>query len=404
MSGIPVNKSQAAPMMREMIAQDPHSYAMYDGNSAINLAKKVRYGGDKYHFEIQVGHGDNTGYSAPEVLLKRNQWSKHRFECDTVESYNAKDVTHRALREVRTEDAFIDLLENLKHDLDQAAGEEAEKVLFKNHGNARAQISTVGTNVIQLTSALDARQVSIGVFLRFATTDGTSGSLKLGVAQVIRIDEGLGKLYCTGNWSDAVATIANADYIFLDGSFGYGRQGLPSWLPATAPSSGTLFNTVDRAVHETRLAGHRVTASLGDIAGSWRDILTRIKGSGGKGTNTVLTSVEMASRFCEQLEQKVTYNDLEGEAGIGISSVKFQAAGMKLNVVDSWACPDNVAYVLPKEKLEIIHSTDGLMEVVDEDGNIFARNATDFSYDVRTISIFNFVLRNMQGSGVVTYS
>lgn len=386
-----------------MIADDPHSVAMYDGQPGIALAKKKKYGGNKYHFEVEYGPGDNTSFNAQQALLKRNTWSKARFECDTVESFNAKDVTLRALREVQDDDAFIDLLENLKATLDQSAGEEAERGLYRDHGNAKGRLASFSSGVLQLENSAQARQFNVGDFFRLSSTNGTSGSLRSGVAQIVAKNDDAATLTVTGNLVDVIAAAGQTDYIFADGSFGNGRQGLPDWIPVSVPDT-TLFNNVDRSPSD-RLYGHRSTGNVGDVAQALRDVSTKVKAAGGKGTNTALMSVELLSKFTEQQEQKVVYETLSGESvTVGIESIKFQAAGIKLNLIDSWACPDDVIYLFPKSELEIIHSTDGLMEIVDDDGDLLSRNANDFSFDIRTISIFNYVLRNMQASAVVTFS
>lgn len=401
----PINKAAAGATLIQMIADEPHSVAMYKGRPGIGLAKKKRrYTGDKYHFEVEYGPGDNSSYDARQALLKRNQWRKARFEVDTVESFNAKDVTARAMREATTPNAFVDVLENIKKTLDQVAGEEAERGLYRSKGNAKARLASFTSGTLQLESSAQARQFNVDDYIRLASTDGTSGSLRAGIAQIIGKSDDLAQLYVTGNLVDTIALAGQTDYIFADGSFNNGRSGLPDWVPVAVPDT-TLFHNVDRSPSE-RLYGHRSLSNVGDIAQALRDANTKIKASGdGEDTNVATMSVEMLSKFTEQQEQKVVYNTLKGESvTVGFKSISFQAAGIELELVASWAHPDDIAWIFPSSALELLHSTDGLYELVDDDGNVLARNPDDFSFDIRTLSIYNYVLRNMNGSAVVTFA
>ena len=407
-----VNKSAAGSVLQEMIADDPHSVAAYDGNPTVALAKKIKVGGGHptnvngmYVFEIQHETGDNTSYTPEIALLKRNVFQKVRFTCGTVESFNALNLSFKALREVTDEHAFVDLLTNVKKDLDSDAGEEAERGMFKHEGNALGQVGSFSGSTLTLKNPADISKFKIGSRIRTSASNGLTGSLRPGVGHVIGRDENAGTLKFANDVTAELPNIANNDYIFMDGSFGNGRQGLPSWIPDDPPSSSDNFNGVNRSVNVQRLAGHRITASGGDIATALRAACAAIRRSGAKGTDVAVMSVDMRAAFCEQQEQKVHYETLSAsDVEVGIDVISFNALGMKLKLVDSWACPDDRIYLFQKSELEIIHSTRGLVELVDDDGAVLSRNNENYDFDIRTYSVYNYVLRKLHNACVIKFS
>jgi hypothetical protein len=402
-----VDKSSASAILREMIADNPHSVAAYKGNPCAALAKKVKYRGDGYKFEVEFGDGDNTSFDDADALMKLNTLEQAKFSVDTVESFNAKDVSHRALREVTDEGAFVDVLKDILASMDRAGGKTLETGLFQDRGNSKGQVDASGGAALFITlkNPADVSKFYPNLRVRASTNDGNSGALLPGTVIIVGIDEDTGRLYTAGaNWSTQITGLVADCHLFQAASWARGRDGLKGWIQDTAPTS-TLFNNVDRTQHITRLAGHRKSVASGsDIASALRAACTMIQNGGGD-ANTVFASFGILSEFAEQQEQKVQFAELKGDkVTVGVPSIVFVAGNMKLNLVGTWGCSDERLYVLDRDDLEIVHSTEGVCEIVDEDGSTLRANASRFTYDLRSIQIYNYVYRNPTNAAVVKFS
>jgi hypothetical protein len=392
-----VDKSAASAILREMIADDPHTVASYKGNPCAALAKKVRFTGDKYKWEVEHGDGDNTSFDDADALMKLNTLEQAQFQVSTVESFNAKDVSHRALREVRDEGAFVDVLKDILESMNRAGGKTLETGLFQDRGNAKGQVDSSGGGALFITlkNPTDIAKFYQNLRVRASTADGNSGSLLPGTVQVVGVDVDTGRVYTAGaNWNVQITGLVADCFLFQAASFGRGRDGLRGWIPDSAPGS-TPFNNVDRSVNITALGGHRRSVAAGtDVASVLRTACTQIKNGGGM-ADTVLLSEFLLAEFAEQQDQKVQFQELKGDkVTVGVPTMVFVAGSMKLNLVGTWGCSDERLYVGARDDLEIVHSTTGVVEIVDEDGATLSRNASKFTYDLRSIQIYNYIVRN----------
>lgn len=402
-----VDLTAADAILKEMIADHPHAVAAYEENPALALAKKVHYTGKVYEWEIEYGEGANRSRTAATALAKANTLQKVNPGIRPVSAYDAKDVNHEAMLEATTPGAFVDLLENVLDTLRRSLGNGLGEDVFLHSGAALGQVGSLSTVALTLKNPSHVTRFYVGQAVRSSEADGTSGALQAGTVTITRIDRDAGILYAAGTWTDTIATLDADDYLFSDGDFGSGRLGLAAWLPDTAPTSGDSFttNAINRSVDVTRLAGSRSAATNGaDIASALRTICGRIKREGGK-VDTCLLSTDMLAVFEEQVDQKVQYEELKGEkVEVGVPSIVFKAAGMKLNLVDDRSCGDDHLYLILKKHFELIHSGTGMVEVVDTDGKVLSRNATSFSYDVRGLTRANFAYRVPRDGGVVVFS
>lgn len=399
-----ISKSDANAILKEMIAADPHAVAAYEDNPAMALAKKVKYTGNKYHWEIEYGEGANRSRTASDALAKANKLDKVRFEVESHEVFDAKDVSLKALREVASPNAFIDLLENILENLNRSLGNGLGEDLFLDAGAAIGQVGSVSGTSLFLKNPSHVTRFYKGQTLRSSEADGNSGSLQTGSATITGINRDTGELITGSNWTTQISALDADDFLFPLGNFGAGRQGLPAWVPITAPGA-TPFNNVDRTVDIVRLAGSRQSVSAGtDIASAIRAIVSRVKREGGK-PDTVLCGTDFIAEFEDQLDSKVQYEELRGnDVMVGVPSIKFTSAGLKLNFVDDRSCADDVLWVGKRSTLEVIHSSQGLVEIVDDDGAVLSRNASDFGFDIRGLTIANYAVRQPHHWGVLSFT
>lgn len=401
-----ISKSDANAILKEMIATDPHAVAAYEENPAMALAKKVKYTGNKYHFEIEYGEGANRSRTASQALSKVNKLDKVRFQVESFEVFDAKDVSIKALREVTSPNAFIDLLENILENLNRSLGNGIGEDLFLHTGATIGKVGTLSSLQLTLANPSTVTRFYKGQQIRASATDGTSGALRTGTVTITGIDRDAGILYTTGsNWATQITGLIVGDFLFAAGDFGLGRQGLPAWIPVTAPVVAENFNNVDRSVDATRLAGCRQSVTAGtDIASAFRAITSRIKREGGK-PDTVICGTDFIAEFEDQIDSKVEYQELRGEdVTVGVPTIVFKTAGLRLNMVDDRSCPDDTCWIGKRSTLEIIHSSNGLIEIVDDDGAVLSRNSSDFGFDIRALTIANYAVRKPHNWGVLQFA
>src|SRR5687767_13906019 len=175
-----VDTTAADAILKEMIADNPHTVAAYEENPGLALCKKVKYTGKIYEWEIEYGEGANRSRTASTALAKVNTLDKVNPGIRPVSAYDAKDVQHEALNEVTTPGAFVDLLENVLDTLRRSLGNGAGEDLYLNHGAALGQVGSITTTVLTLKNPSHATRFYKGQELRSSETDGTTGSLQTG--------------------------------------------------------------------------------------------------------------------------------------------------------------------------------------------------------------------------------
>src|SRR5207244_3305293 len=95
-------------------------------------------------------------------------------------------------------------------------------------------------------------------------------SLGSGSSEITAVDRRSGILYAA-NWTNFSAN----DYLFRTGDFGASVYGILDWIPATTPTAGDSFFTVDRSA-DTRLYGQYVDGSNKDIVEALLDLDTSL--------------------------------------------------------------------------------------------------------------------------------
>lgn len=143
----------------------------------------------------------------------------------------------------------------------EAIGAQIGAALWHNGGGSIGKLDgslTVTGTTQQLANASDAVNFRVGQVIKSASTDGTSGSVRVGSVTLTAVDLFSGLLTASGNWDAGITSPVNTDYLFPAGDFGLAFQGVPAWIvPGSLRASvlGTSFNSVVRSSDPVRLAG-----------------------------------------------------------------------------------------------------------------------------------------------------
>ena len=98
--------------------------------------------------------------------------------------------------------------------------------------------------------------------INLASTDGTSGAIRVGSLQVASVQRRAGTITFTTNISTGIAAAATSDTVFPAGDFGAGPAGFIDWVPDADPSA-TAYFTQDRSIEPEMLGGLRVDGTDG---------------------------------------------------------------------------------------------------------------------------------------------
>lgn len=79
------------------------------------------------------------------------------------------------------------------------------------------------------------------------------------------------------------------------------------------------------------------------------------------------------------------------ETTVGFNGIKIAAASGTVDCYPDRSCNDSHFYLGKEDQMLCVHSQKNPVVVEDEDGAILARNAADFTFDIRGQSFLNFV-------------
>lgn len=387
----------ANEILKEDYGPDGIANTAYEDNPGFGMVKKHHFTGKLYNFPVQYGYASNRSRTATTALSKANTTNFVEFEVVTVADYDAKDIGKKILAEADGPNTFVTLLRNVSDSVVQALSNNAGADFFGNRGAAIGQLgSGQATPTITLLNPSDITKFSAGQVLATSLADGLSGALKAGTVTVLSVDRSAGTVTATGNWTAGIATALPNDFIFPAGDFGIGRAGLADWCPDTTTNLATAFYAAVRSVDASRLAGTRLSVTGLPISQAIRQVAAVQGREEGKPDTCFLSWVVYNDLITERdlkVVEKVRGNASPGkgeETTVGFSGIKIAGARGTIDIYPDRSCNDTHFYLCRMADGLCIHSQDTPVKIDDEDGNILARNAADFTYDIRGASFMNY--------------
>lgn len=297
--------------------------------------------------------------------------SKHvKFQPSLVEDYAATWLN--MLTVYKTSNDRGSFVEMRKREIDgilKQLGNSLAHALFRAGDGAVAQIASgQATVTITLTNRSDAKFFTVGG--QYQTADGsaapTVGALRNAGTFVTctKVDEDAGTVTADAAWTTITGTVAN-DFVIAAGDRNEKVTGLAGWLPLATPSA-TLFFSVDRTVHPTRLAGSRLDQPTVPAEDTIVE-LAEIMAERGARPDRCFVSPRQFSKIAKRLGAKIEYQNGGGTANVSFSGVHmFTSAGDLVLTPDS-DCPDNRGYILTMDSWHLKHLLD-LPHIVMDDG------------------------------------
>lgn len=228
--------------------------------------------------------------------------------------------------------------------------------VFKNHGGARGQVSGISSTALTLTNPSDVVNFEKGMVLVQSTADGTSGALGSGSSEITAVDRRAGILYAA-NWTNFTAN----DYLFRTGDFGASVYGILDWIPATTPTAGDSFFSVDRST-DTRLYGQYVDGSNKDIVEALLDLDTSLYREGAQCDVAIVSPTDfnaIRKRLGGEIEYEMSSKGASDDAKVTFQSIVIPGMSGRIDIVADRSMPVNYGLVTQMDSWELAQ-LDGL--------------------------------------------
>jgi hypothetical protein len=277
--------------------------------------------------------------------------------------------------------------------------------IFRNQGGSIGKLDGVGAvgtvGPFSLTVPEDISNFEAGMSIQLAVTDGTTGTVKPGLAVIAKVDRNLGQFTTVGLLSTGIGTAASTDYIFYDGDFGVRMAGLAAWIPQAAPTTAPFFG-VDRTQDAERLAGVRPTVTTGAPI---EIVLQQALGQMARNMSepdTIFLNPTDWMQLVVSLGSKLVIQKVHARDTADISFDAVVIAGPKgmVKVLSDPNCPKGIAYILQMDTWCLW--TLGPVGFLDEDGLRMLRGTLSDDYTWRMGYYGNLVCDAPGWNAVVT--
>lgn len=249
--------------------------------------------------------------------------------------------------------------------------------------------STVSATTVTLADAADAHNFEVGMVLVDAAS--ATGALEAGSEVLAGVNRATGVLTATSAaWNTVLTQLTAGDYLFRQGD-AYNNAsnkvvtGFLGWIPASAPSAGDSFFTVDRSV-DSRLYGNYYDGSAGSIEEALINGQSYGSQVGGK-VDTIFINHTKFRRLKMELGTKEWFvKNAQGpdgdEAEVNFQAIRIQGDRGPIGVVPANKCQGTIAWAL-ESKTWLLASLGTMPKLLKQDGLTILRQATADGYEVR---------------------
>lgn len=369
---------------------------MYDNNPLYAMmAKKYDFVGQVQHRAIRIAFTTGRSHTFSNAKANKRQSDIVKMLISTTDDYSLYSISNKLIVSAGGgKGSLVDALDCEVQAAMDAMNRSYGISVYRNGGGSIGRL-TAGVTLTGTTFTLatidDVVNFEKNMFLSLASTDGTSGAVKGGRLQVTAINRDTGVITVDQAISTGVPTAAVSDYVFSEGDFGLGMKGLEAWVPATAPTSGDNFFTLDRSSDPVRLAGVRVSGTGLSITEAVKKGLQQGYRNGAK-TDKIFMNDKRFLDFELELQGQKRFVDTEvgsvGFRGIEIPGYNGKAVQVygdpncQVNTV--WGLQMDTWSIEGPKKFPFTVANDGLQMLREESADAFEGRIVSFHQCINT--------------------
>ena len=330
---------------------------------------------------VPVIYGNPQGASATFATAQTNVTgsSMVRFIMNWNQDYALATITNLVNLASRNDaGAFLKAVQNEMNGALKTAENRLAGGLFRSSTGVIGS-GTTSTGVITLADAMSVTQFEVGQILTAYTDNPPTTLVDASLGYVVAVNRSLSTVSVSQTKGGGVATPTNWGtgtlYLVVQGDINLKINGLPDWLPTTAPGSSDSFNGVNRSKDSTRLAGIRWDGSSQTIEEALIDAAALTAREDGN-PELALTNHFTFAATEKALGSKVNYVNYEHSdiPGIGFQGIRLHGADAEINLFADRNCPSQRVYLIDPDSWtlgsmkacpHILTELDGLTELRD---------------------------------------
>lgn len=388
-------------------------YTVYDNDKLYDLCdlqnptlstipKDDKFGGKGVNQQLIYGIGGGGSASLTTTLANTQASQIEEFVNITRKKmYEVALLDNEAIEaSADDKDAFASVIGEIDRKM-RAAAMRVESRLHRGRGGWIGRLAS-GTDITNngvgtLDDKADAFNFYVGQKICFASTDGTSGSLRdSGEARAVTAVDRVNGTFTIDDL-DEIASIADTDYIFTEGDFGACINSFYDWVPLDRTILGTSFYSVTRSVDPARLAG----LYFDGTGMPFHEILTQVCGllgthvGGGGHKFVVRCHPDFVTELIMSAQGKFQINPAmlpsTRKVDMGLETIEVTVGANKVVLAPTWASrTDRMIVTMPNTwKLK---SSGGFPKFLNRTGPIHMMEETD-SYQSRVGGYGNFICK-----------
>lgn len=384
------NLSDAAALTKVLYPYGLESILYEDCVLAGRLTKVNNFVGDSIKIPVKFGPGNKVSTSFSSSQTNTSASSRTAFYLtDSYTNYGTVQIERKAIKRCRDAGAVKSLVQDESDSVLYALRQQIGTILYGNGGGALARIAANNDPSITVTDPDALVGAEVGMIVRPATTDGTTGSVIADPRTITDIDRINGVITLD---AAAVGNYAVGNYIFVGDMFGNVAAGTGAWVPPTDPTA-TLFRGVDRTSDVVRLSGVRMTATPGLDATIGRALVRAVNtvGKFGGKPDEVYLGSRAFQQFVNELEDKTEIQKFakmsDGtDAKVGYTGISIVCGKHRVTVFEDHYCPSATAWILTMDSWKVHAVPGGWPGLIDDDGNSNLRMPTSDGFEWRYVA------------------
>lgn len=377
------------------------AWSGYKRSKALQRIKKnTSFGSEGRYYIVSVA--PTTGGSADFSKAFKNQGptDQKRFFVDHKTEYQLFSVDGKAIEINRKDKQKI--VELWKHEFDRAGyafGRAMASNIWGNGGGSLGTSVTVSGTTITLGQRTDARRFETGMWVNFASDDGSAASpaglFDSGKAlKVTAIDHVAGTITLSAN-INTIGSIAATYYIFREGDYANKMTGIPGIIPAATVSGSDSFRGVNRSTHRDRLAGIYLDSSL--VGGTKTETLINAIAEGEiRGADVGKACYINSLDFSDIVKEKVATMYVDSKTtnpNITVAGLMLPTQNGEVTLFSEPDCPRGKYWILNEDDWSL-DSAGECPHILNEDGLMKMRAENADAYQGRMGGYGDFVCKN----------